>query len=250
MDIMISEKSVSVVVINYNNGRFIRTCLDALANVAEIKEVIVVDDASTDDSLEILKNYEVAVIKNEKNLGPVVARNIGAKRATGKYLLFLDSDAKLAPNYVPDLAAFFEVHPDAGVVSGKVLGDDGKRMWFNFGYDPSPIRDWLQGAVGFLGRPFTLNFVPDEVRKVDWVVEMAFMTRRDLFEKLGGLDEHFFMFFEGPDYCRRVRNLGYNVYYFPGAICKHLGGHSHSESRDRFFQESRSYYLKKYSHEK
>src|ERR1700722_1677788 len=124
---------VSVVVINYNNERYLATSLGASAHLQEVLEVIVVDDASTDGSMGILKNLGVTVIQNEKNFGPVRSRNIGARMARGKYILFLDSDAAIAPNYVAGIVDFLENHQKVGVVSGKVLGDDGKRMWFNFG---------------------------------------------------------------------------------------------------------------------
>ncbi len=223
-----------------------------------------VDDASTDQSLKRLSHAGVAVIHNEENLGPVRARNAGARTARGDYLLFLDADAVLTPGYVARLREFLEKHTDIGVASGKILTEDGERMWFNFGYDPAPLRDmmqnffdaiaarlpkgqWRRSLLARIAHPFTLNFAPDREMKVDWVVEMAFMTHRELFEAVGGLDEHFFMFFEGPDYCRRVRTAGYGVYYLPYVICRHLGGHSHAAIRDKIFAESREYYLQKYS---
>jgi N-acetylglucosaminyl-diphospho-decaprenol L-rhamnosyltransferase len=260
------EPTVSVVIINYNNAAYLPACLGALDRMRGISEVIVVDDASTDRSVEILRSRDVIVIRNETNLGPVKSRNIGARSARGTYLLFLDADAALAPDYIPRITEFLDRHRDAGVASGKVIGDDGKRMWFNFGHDPCPLRDKAQNIVDALAvklldnavlrsvvgsfRPFTLNFVPDKIRKVDWVVEMALVTRRELFEKLGGFDERFYMFFEGPDYCRRVRKAGFSVYYLHDAVCAHLGGHSHAAERKRIFAESRACYFRKYSHER
>jgi|GEM_PF-6890792 len=261
------DKSVSVVVVNYNNALFLKSALDALRGIPEILEIIAVDDASTDDSVEILKQYDLTLVRNEKNFGPVKSRNIGARIAKGSYLLFLDSDAKLARDYLAIVAGFLDKHPDAGVVSGKIIAESGGRMWFNFGYDPAPVRDrlqnvfddavqkthnipWLQSLLKWAALPFTLNFVHDAVRNVPWVAEMALVTRRDLFETLCGFDENLFMFFEGPDYCRRARMAGYSSYYVPDAICEHLGGHSHGETRARIFQESRAYYLKKYSGKK
>ena len=98
-----------------------------------------------------------------------------------------------------------------------------------------------------MATPFTLNLVPDSPRKVDWVVEMGFMTWKSLFEELNGLDEEFVMFYEGPDYCRRVRNFGYDVWYTPDSSVHHLGGHSHSsEIRQKLFDQSRIRYYEKY----
>ena len=227
---------------------------------AEPREVIVVDDASTDNSVEAINRFPVKLIQNEENLGPTKSRNIGAKYATGDYILFLDGDAAAEPDYVRRLAEFLDANPKAGVVSGKIIeSETGERMWYSFGYDPNFFREvptkifqavFLKfrhnSFLAFMALPFTLNLIEDSRRKMDWVVEMAFMTRRDLFEKLGGLDERFYMFYEGPDYCRRARYAGYEVWYIPDSFVTHLGGHTHSGIRERLRLTSRLKYFKKY----
>ncbi len=255
----------SVVIPNYNNEPYIATCLEAvLANPGK-NEVIVVDDASTDNSPNIIRKFPVRLIRNENNSGPTKARNIGVREATGEHLLFLDGDAAIDKDYIPTLSDFLETHPLTGVVSGRVVeSSTGERMWYNFGYDAAPLRDgvatilhdqvlkhWdnlrLRRFLSTIATPFTLNLVDDRQRKVDWVVEMGFMTRRALFEQLGALDEGFVMFYEGPDYCRRVRNAGFEVWYTPDSSIYHLGEHSHSsETRQKFFDDSRIRYYEKY----
>lgn len=250
--------NLSIIIINYNNSKFLpQSIASAMSN--NPFEIILVDDASTDNSIEVAEQYPVTVIANKQNCGPVKSRNIGASHATGDYLLFLDSDAVIEANYGPILLDFFESNPKAAVVSGKVLETSGERMWFNFGLDPHHLRDTIGSVFSYLIKwlpfqriknvscHFTLNFVPDVVRKVDWVVEMGIMTRRDVFEQIGGFDEDYFMFFEGPDYCRAVRTSGFEVVYVPEAIIHHLGGHSHSGRRYSFFRASRKHYFKKWS---
>ena len=258
-------ESISVIIINYNNEPYAGTCLEALFKNQGIREVIVVDDHSTDNSLDIIRKFSVKVIVNASNLGPVKSRNIGAATASkaNKYFLFLDGDAKLDANYVETLVDFLEAEPKIGVVSGKVISEKGERMWYNFGYAPSllrsPISNLLNAAylssgspaiknfIASIATPFNLNFVKDKKMEVDWVVEMAFMTRAELFGEAHGLDENFFMFFEGPDYCRRLRKLGYATYYLPEVSVHHLGGHAHSEQdRKRLFNESFWRYIKKH----
>jgi len=260
------KKDVSVVVINYNNRKFIPTCLDALQDIPEVGEIIFVDDASTDDSLESLKEYNVVMVKNEKNVGVVRARNAGAEKATSAYILFLDVDVKVNRPYIQGLASFFDMHADAGVISGKTV-ENGKRLWSNFGHDPSRWKDpigglfdkftlavwniaWLRRFALIAGAPFTMNLADDKVMKVDWVIEMALATRRSVFEQVGGFDKNFYMFFEGLDYCRRVRDAGYGVYYLPHIVCEHLGGHSHVGKRKQFYLDSRNYYFKKFAGKK
>jgi N-acetylglucosaminyl-diphospho-decaprenol L-rhamnosyltransferase len=258
------NKEVSVVVINYNNAQYLERCLRPLFVDPVIKEVIVVDDRSTDNSIELLRNFPAKVIRNERNMGPVAARNIGAREATGNYLLFVDADAQIGPTYASALAQFLEDNEKVGIVTGKTISETGERIWWNFGYDPHPFRGAIGGLldrcalfvwrylvlrriIGWISQPFSQNLASDEVRSVDWVVEMAFMTRRNIFNTLEGLDEGFYMFFEGPDFCRRVRELGSTVVYLPYVSVQHLGGHSHPETRGRFFKESRERYFKKYS---
>lgn len=251
------KDNISVVIINHNNERFLPICLASVFKNTP-SEVIVVDDASSDKSIQIIENYPIKLIKNKKIFGPVKSRNIGASFAKNEYLLFLDSDTELSKNYIENLCSFLDNNKKAGVVSGKII-ENGKRRWFNFGYDPSRIRDKIGNCFNsllknsdnkflfFIANPFTLNFAEDKARKVDWVTENAFMTRRKVFNRLNGFDENFFMFFEGPDYCRRVRKLRYGIFYLPSVVAKHLGGHSHEDKRNDIFNNSRKYYFEKWS---
>lgn len=263
---MSTSIKTSVIVINYNGELYLKNCLKALfsSNLHQINlEVIFVDDGSTDNSIQIAQKFPVKIIANKQNLGPVKSRNIGAKEATGKYILFLDGDVAISKNYIQELVNFLEKNSNAGIVTGKVISEKGGRMWFNFGYTPSLIKDmignrffdnlilklWhhpLVNVLKFLSRPFTLNYIKDEVTLVGWVVESAFLIRKELFDKLRGFDENFFMFYEGPDLCLRAGKLGFKTYYYPHVSAKHLGGHSHLEKRGQIFQNSYKYYFQKH----
>lgn len=255
----------SVIVINYNGELYLEKCLKALfsSNLRQINsEVILIDDGSTDNSLKIAHNFPLKIITNKQNLGPVKSRNIGVKEATGKYILFLDGDVAISKNYIQELVNFLENYQDAGIVTGKIISEKEGRMWFNFGYTPSLIKDtiggffdylilkfWHHPFVGllkFLSHSFTLNHIKDEINTVDWVVESAFLIRKTLFDKLGGFDENFFMFYEGPDLCLRASKLDFKTYYYPHVSAKHLGGHSHLKKRDQISHNSRKYFLQKH----
>ena len=253
-----APRSVSVVVINYNGARTLARCLDAVVGEPRVREVILVDDASEDSSLTVAQQFPVTVVPLAENGGPTRAWNAGAARATGEYILFVDSDVVLAPGYVATLADFLDEHPVIGVVSGRMVGEQGSRIWWNFGHDGSPLRDLLQGVLinvwkifPFLrttleriAEPFTLNFVPDIAQRVDWVVEMACMTPRTLFSALGGFDERYWMFCEGPDYCARAREAGREVWYIPVSSALHLDAQTHSATRRRHLLRScLRYYL-------
>ncbi|MDO8469441.1 MAG: glycosyltransferase family 2 protein [bacterium] len=253
-----TQRTVSVVVVNYNGARTLARCLDAVVGEPRVREVILVDDASEDSSLTVAQQFPVTVVSLAINSGPTHARNAGAARATGEHLLFLDSDVVPAPGYVEALANFLDEHPIVGVASGRIVGEGGGRIWWSFGHDGSPLRDLLQGVcinawkiLPFLrttleriAEPFTLNFVPDIARRVDWVVEMACMTPRTLFSALGGFDERYWMFYEGPDYCARAREVGREVWYAPVSSALHLDAQTHPTTRRRHFLRSRlRYYL-------
>lgn len=263
-----APRTVSVVIVNYNGARTLARCLAAIVGEPRVKEVILVDDASEDSSLTVAQLFPVTVVPLDRNGGPAStsrrrggpthARNAGAARATGEHLLFVDSDVVLVPGYVEELANFLDEHPIIGVVSGRVVGEGGGRIWWNFGHDGSLLRDLLQGALintwkilPFLrlalervAEPFTLNFVPDAARRVDWVVEMACMTPRTLFSALGGFDERYWMFCEGPDYCARARAVGREVWYAPVSSALHLDAQTHPTTRQWLHLTSRlRYYL-------
>ena len=257
-------QKVSAIVIHYDGARFIDSCLSAVRKMPEVSEIIFVDDGSPETPEEQVARHGATFVGLPENRGPVAARNEGARRATGEYLLFLDVDVVPERDYAATLLAPFEEDARVGAAIGTLM-QRGERMWFSFGYDPARFRDAAQEILGRLviaswklaplrralmrlARPFTLNFAgQDRTIDVDWVAEGCFMTRRELFEELGGFDEGYVMFFEGPDYCRRVRNADYRVLYVPGASCDHRDGKSHAPAtRKELFAASRKRYLRKF----
>jgi GT2 family glycosyltransferase len=253
---MFLMSQTSVVIINYNNSKFLDKCLKSVIK-NNPKEIIFVDDFS----IKIAEKYINQIIKNGNNLGPVKSRNIGAKNASGKYILFLDSDIELEPNYIEESEKYFESNKKAGVLTGKIMDSrSNERIWYNFGHDPNKIKDLFGHPISILiakfpifnflkpiAKIFTLNFVKDEEQKVDWAVGMALFTRKNVFEKVGGFDENYFMFFEEPDYCRMIKREGFYSVYIPQTGGLHLDGHSHKHTRRKIFSKSRKYYFKKWS---
>lgn len=253
---------VSIVIPAYQSGHLLPACLAAAFKGKNVREVIVVDDGSTDNTPEVLKEFPVRSMRHERNSGPVAARNTGAKKASGKYILFVDSDIEIAPDYAATLASFMKENPRAAAVSGKVMGPSGGRIWYNFGYRLSlrsklgdilfvstfPFwgNSFLEPAIKRASMSLTLNFAPDKTRRVGWVIESAFMTPRKIFEELGGFDEGFFMFHEGPDYSERARALGYDTWYLPESSAKHLDLKSHAGSRSKMMKRSIRRYLRKH----
>ncbi len=250
----------SVVVINYNGKKFLRRCLSKIRE-SELTptRVIVVDDASTDNSYEMVKKEfpEFLLLKNEKNSGPTVSRNVGAKKAVGKYIIFLDNDVLIKGNVFEKLVDFMENNPDTGLCGAKFKPEKEKKMWWNMGYDLNIFRDTVGSVferlslmfsssqlIKRLSIPFTLNLSDyDKLRSVDWVSEGCNIIRKELFEKIRGFDERFFMSYEGPELCKRIRKKGFKIYFNPDIEVDLLDGHTHTRTTKKMAERITNFIL-------
>ncbi len=253
----------SLVIISYNGKELLSRCLRAVFKSSVLpQKIIVVDDFSNDGTEKIKDEFkDLIYIKNQKNLGPTASRNVGAKLTTGEYIVFLDNDALVKPDCFEKLISFLDNNIKVGIVGTRIIPENHGRMWWNMGYDPNNFRESIGYIFGFLlkffpnsrflknlSTKFILNYWDyGKVLEVDWVVEPCFIIRKDIFNKIGGFDEQFFMFFEGPDLCRRVRQAGFKVYFNPEAKVDLLESHTHnSQDRNKFFNQSKYRYYKKH----
>jgi GT2 family glycosyltransferase len=220
--------SVSVIVPVFNQWPITKSCLQALRSTMPREaaiEVIVADDASTDDTsngLASLARSEpwLRVVRNDKNRGFVESCNRAAAVATGDVLVFLNNDTVPSPGWLEPLLRTFELFPHVGAVGGKLLFPDGRLQEAggivfsdasacHFGRDES-------NAMGLL-----FNYV----RPVDYVSGALMATPRDLFAALGGFDLDYSPgYYEDTDYCFRLRERGMVVYYQPESAVVHLEG--------------------------
>jgi GT2 family glycosyltransferase len=231
---------LSIIIANYNGGAFLEECLESIYRHAPSFsfEIIVVDNASRDGSPDrVEKGYpEVRLIRNAENRGYARANNQGLRIARGNYLLLLNSDIVLRPKAFDETVAFLRQRPDVGVVSPKILNSDGSTQVTAKSF-PKPIH-MLFGRSSFLTRYFPNNpisrryllatsvehTVPHEV---DYVAGAYLLTRRDVVERVGLLDEAMWMYWEDADWCRRIKNEGWKVVFYPLAeVVHHLGGSS------------------------
>ncbi|HVZ59061.1 MAG TPA: glycosyltransferase family 2 protein [Patescibacteria group bacterium] len=215
---------VSLVILSYNKRDLTAACLRTIFDHVPSKEaeVIVVDNASSDDSVSFIKKHfpQVKLIENSRNAGFAGGCNLGAKSAKGEYILFLNNDAKLSDDPLPALIDVFKKHPDTGIVGGLLVNHNGslQRSYGAFYTVPNVVYLLFAGESGELQR-----FKGKEVTATDWVSGGFMMIRKDVFTKVKGFNESYFMYIEDMDLCYRVKKVGFAVYNTPHAKVEHLG---------------------------
>jgi GT2 family glycosyltransferase len=206
------------VVCTHNNRSIIDSCLGAIrAQTLGDHEVIVYDDASSDGTPDhVARNYpEAKVIRGNGHLGPSFGRNHAARRATGRYLVFLDSDVTLCPGWLRTAFRGIETGADAGVVGGKLLYTSDAHRVNAFGGVLGKI------GLGWNGLETEMDVPGGQPIACLWVSSAAMLVSRDLFEELGGFDETFFYGAEDSDLGWRANLLGHRVISLPDAVAFH-----------------------------
>ena len=234
---------LSVFIVTYNSSPLLRSCLDSLRaqTLTGQFEVIVVDNASRDDTVQIISaEYpEVKLIISETNLGFGNANNKALSIAQGQYLVLLNPDAQLLPDTLERAFKYMEAHADAGMGGGLLQDTEGgwqpsARLF------PSLLNDILTlsglayryPASRFFGR-FDRSWAdPLKATPVDWVPGAFAILRRSLVEKISLFDPRFFLYYEEVDLCRRINQADFKVYYWPDIVITHVGGAS-SETVDQ-----------------
>ena len=252
------KPDLSVIILTYNTRDFTLACVRAVLTEVTASpytiEVIVVDNASTDDTVARLREQYPAVrlVVNEANLGFALGNNVGLAMAQGRYLLLLNSDTETQANALTSLVAFMEAHPDAGACGPQLLNSDGSLQ--PSGRDLPSVWGMFAGMTKLyrLGkRDFYLQPGRDycQVARVGEVSGAALLVRREVYEKVGGLDPNIFAYYEDIDWCKRIGEAGYAVYYVPSARVMH---HWKSTARTvshlayRASQDSQRYYFAKH----
>lgn len=229
--------TVSTVVVNYNAGKILTDCISSCLEQAE--EVIVVDNASSDNSIELLESHFAGdsclkVIRNSENLGFAAACNIGAEATTGEYLLYLNPDSLLQNNSVAKLVSSFEIEPNVGMTGGLLINPDGTEQAGGRRAVPTPWRSFVR-AFGLsrladrwprLFHDFNLHKqpLPEQPIEVEAISGACMMIKREAMEDVGHWDEGYFLHCEDLDLCMRFRQKGWKVLFVPDAPIVHYLG--------------------------
>jgi N-acetylglucosaminyl-diphospho-decaprenol L-rhamnosyltransferase len=227
-----NSPAVDVVVVAYNSGAHLRTCVEPLTRCRGIT-VLVVDNASTDGSLAEIADLPLSLLAQRENLGFSRACNVGWRAGTSPFVLFLNPDAEVDCESVALLASVLESHADVGIVGPRIVNAD-QSLCFSQRRFPT-LRSTFSQAL-FLQRVFPAQPWSDEVirqptaydgaQEVEWLSGACLLVRRELLERIGGWDEAFFLYSEDTELCRASWANGFRVRYEPAAVARHAGGAS------------------------
>ncbi|MDF5735649.1 MULTISPECIES: glycosyltransferase family 2 protein [unclassified Nostoc] len=248
--------TVSIILVNYNGLEVLPDCLNSIKKFIDIPayEIIVVDNASSDGSFELIveKFPEVSLIRQATNRGFGAGNNAGAKVANGEFLFLLNTDTIVISNILPHLIELIQSDPQVGIIGPKLLNHDGT------------LQISVSPALGIKGEYQARRLHRDyqnisqqnlieqkfqEIQEVDIVVGAACFMRSSLFHKLGGFDENFFMYFEESDLCQRAQYQGYKIIYTPDVSLIHLKGYSIQKAANIMaieYRRSQIYYYQKH----
>lgn len=243
--------NISIIIVNFNTKDLIRDCLASIHdNTKHIRyEIIVVDNASTDGSVDMLKAEfpEVELIANDDNRGFAAANNQGIACAAGRYVLLLNSDTLVLEGALDNVAVFADAHPEAGIVGCRVMNPDRTMQPTCFMY-PSVLNMFLSATYLYklfpknrlFGRERMSWWNRDDVREVDVVTGCFLLVRRTVLNQVGLLNEQYFMYGEETDFCYRVKQHGWNVLFTPAAQIIHFGGASSKQIKPQMALQLRA----------
>jgi hypothetical protein len=266
---------VSVIILNWNRKKDTLECLESLSKL-RIKnyrlKIIVVDNASTDDSAKVLRNYlkkltfksnniSGELIREKRNLGFAEGNNEGMKYIYRKsdYIVLLNNDTIVDKNFIKEFLRFSKNHPEAGILSPKIY------FAKNYEFHKERYQDddlgkviWYAGGIIDWNNIYATNFGVDEVDKgqfdkpkeIDFATGACLFLKTDVLRKVGFLDEKYFMYLEDADFSLRSLNKNYRIYYVPKSFLWHKVAQSSkigSELNDYFITRNRLIFGLKYA---
>ena len=252
--------SIAVAIVNYNTREHLAQCLATIIPEAP-SQVIVVDNASTDGSVEMARTHfpDVIVSANQSNPGYGAAANQAISLCTSEYVLLLNSDTRLQPGALRELGAYLDTHSAVAIAGPRLVYPDGALQASCFAF-PTPLNmlalelpylSLLLSHAPFLRERFLLTWSHTTSRRVPWVLGAALAIRRTAFDIVGGFDQAFFMYSEEVDLCYRLAAIGWQTHYVPAATLVHAGGASTQQRRAdlavQLFASTRLFYRRHYS---
>jgi GT2 family glycosyltransferase len=213
-----SNPLVSIIILNYNGKRFIRPCLDSVLNETYYpKEIIFVDNGSSDGSIQVAREYEdrMTIVENGENYGFPKGCNLGFELARGEIIVLLNMDTVVTENWLRPLVDSLVNDPQIAMTGSKLLFPDSNRIQFAGGKMKPNGLTHHYGYGEFDSEKF------NQPREVDYLTGASVAIRRDVFEQLGCLDEGFPLYFEDLDFSCQVKKAGYTILFQPKSVVYH-----------------------------
>ena len=242
-----SNVKLSIIIVTFNSSRYIKDCLNSIEQFCNSisYEILISDNHSADDTINIAKEFKrVKILQNKENLGFAKANNLAVHRAMGEYILLLNHDTILLDNLHP-LLDLVHHHVNVGAIGIKML-DGNKNYTLSVGRFPKPwqlirLSSFREKREEFLSGDFKNPEVP---RGVDWLTGAFLLTKTEDYQKVGGLDEAYFMYVEDVDYCKKLSLLNKEILFLPSLSFVHFVGFD--QTRENLLLKGFEIYAKKF----
>lgn len=251
---------LSIIIVSWNTGDLLKKCLQSIyQNQAGLSiEIFVVDNNSSDETVAMIRKEFplIKLIVNDKNLGFAQANNQALSLAHGKYVLLLNPDTEILNNSLEKAVDFMENHPEVGALGSKILFGD-KSLQPSVRRFPTFLAIFLLlikaprffKKIKSLDKYLCLDFDYSRLQAVDQIMGAFILIPKKVFDKIGFLDERFFLWFEEVDLCYRIKKTGQQIIYNPDIEIIHYGGQSFAQEKIikkqfLFFKSAMRYFLK------
>lgn len=232
-----TNKKIAVVILNWNGAKLLEQFLPSVVAFSDDATIYVADNASTDSSINTIKNLfpEVKIIQNEGNYGFAKGYNVALQNVEEEYYALVNSDIEVTENWLSPIISIFDSEPKTGIIQPKILD-----------YKNKDYFEYAGAAGGFIdkyGYPFCRGRIFETIEKdnhqyedeheIFWASGACFFIRKEIYKKLGGFDGDFFAHQEEIDLCWRAFNLGFTINYTPKSIVYHVGGATLNQSNPK-----------------
>lgn len=239
---MEKESKISFIIPAYKSEKHLEKCLRSLLEktLAIQKEIIVVNNSGSSFNLE---NGIKTISSPNKGFGS--ACNLGVREASGNILCFINPDTEIISNDLNVIISEFKNNLAVGLIGPKLVEENNDIQEWSVGKEIN-LADIILNNLGW--KRSKKIWESQEKTECAWVSGACLFIRKELFEKLNGFDEKFFLYFEDIDLCKRARNLKYKVLYYPEFVVKHFGGKSFDSIKEQkqYYYSSQDYYFQKH----
>lgn len=243
--------NLTIQIVNFKSRHYLRKCLFSISQYLPggiDAEVLVVNNDEEPlgaDLEELSGKLNLQILEQRKNSGFGSAHNAGFRRSQGDYILFLNPDTEFLPGALEKLLKVFSQDEKVGIAGPLLVDSLGQAEPDCFGTSRTPLSTIKRKITGRKDRHQVRR---GEIFESDWVSGGAMLARRDVFEKAGGFDENYFMYFEDVDLCLRAKKMGYKIMVNPSVKIFHASGKSFASEREKkkYYYDSQDYYFRKH----